>query len=217
MKLSYIQASILSSTLEVCYSHPIDVIKTYKQNSTPLQFNKDLFKVFKKSIGIRILGIVPSRTNFWLGQEFAKQYTNNIISIASFSSLCQTIVETPVENVKYSRIYNLPKINIWRGFMPHYLRNNLYLCSFLSISDNDNKIKSGLTAGAIGAVITHPIDYIKTRIQCNHILSFKDILHNWHHGLGYRTFCCSTSLAFGNYTYHAFLDFLEPNYSTDIQ
>ena len=108
MNVSYIKAGLLSSLLEVCYSHPLDVLKTYHQNKTPIRFNSMFFNTMRQSIGIRMFGIVPARMNFWLGQEFAKQYTHKIIPLAISGAFFQTIIESPVENIKYSKIYNYP-------------------------------------------------------------------------------------------------------------
>ena len=121
-----LKSALTSSILEVIYTHPIDVIKTHQQNNHKFKLNRGLLK----GISPRALGIIPIRTSFWSGLHIAKNFNiNDSIHKSLFVSLLQTGVDTPIENAKIRQIYNFPKINWYRGFIPHYTRNTLFLYS----------------------------------------------------------------------------------------
>jgi hypothetical protein len=195
MEKQNINSSIISSLLEVVCVHPLDVYKTkYQQN------NSYKFKIFLKQslnykyrgLGSRLVGIVPMRMVFWISQDIAEnriKYNNlNLFSkgiyVGFYTSLVQTIIDSPIENIKISKINNTPiNKNLFRGFYSNYLRNNifassLYICNKYGEEKNINKFLTGSVGGLIGSIISQPIDYIKTNIQSNKNLSYKQIIYN---------------------------------------
>ena len=200
-----IKASILSSIIEVFYTHPIDVIKTHQQNSKKFKFNSSLFK----GINIRAFGIIPIRTFFWTGQTIANNNgINKSFQKALFVSLIQTSIDTPIENFKIKKIYNLKKINLYNGFIPHYLRNSIFIYSFLKSNDFiENKLIAGAVGGFTGSFLSHPLDTYKTMIQSNQRYIIKNYTA-WFNGLSARCLICTLSMTIGNWSYNYLLNIL---------
>ena len=200
---SVLKSAFISSILEVIYTHPIDVIKTHQQNSSSFTFNWRLFK----GITVRAVGIVPIRTSFWTGLHISD--TLGIINPLPKSLLVgmmQTCIDTPIENIKIAQIYDLKKYSFYRGFLPHYTRNSLFLYTFIKSNEFfDNKLVSGFTGGFVGSIITHPFDYYKTLIQSNKKITMANY-NKVFNGLGARCAICSISMTIGNWSYNYLLD-----------
>lgn len=201
--ITVLKSAIVSSILEVIYTHPIDVIKTHQQNSNPFTFSRELFK----GISVRAVGIIPIRTSFWTGQ-----YVSDSIGIIEplskslFVGLIQTLIDTPIENAKIKQIYSLKKYRMYRGFIPHYMRNSMFLYSFIKSNELiENKLIAGATGGFVGSIITHPLDSYKTLVQSNKytpVINYKQ----WFNGLYARCLICTISMTIGNWSYNYLLE-----------
>ena len=205
--LKVAKAAITSSILEVLYTHPIDVIKTHQQNSHNFKFNKALFK----GISSRAFGIVPIRTSFWSGLHIANLLKiNDSLQKSFFVSVLQTGIDTPIENLKIKQIYNLPRLSPYKGFIPHYFRNSIFLYSFIESNNYiDDKLLAGFVGGTIGSIVSHPFDYYKTLIQSNQKIN-KNNYYNIFKGVTARTLICCLSMGIGNWTYnYLFENFFE--------
>ena len=184
----------LSGVIEVILTHPLDYIKTkkqnYIQNGNKYYFYKELINEkkfhFYRGVKPRIIGVAPMRLLFWGVQdsiyEFCRQQNNNIL----FSSLsagiiggsCQTLIDNPIEIYKVKKMTN-QKI-IFKdillknyGFSSTLLRNCCF-GSCLTLICFDKKDKDNLTlfaysalGGMVGSIVTQPIDYVKTQQQIN--------------------------------------------------
>ena len=200
---SVIKAAFLSSILEVIYTHPIDVIKTHQQNNNSFSFNRSLFK----GITSRAVGIVPIRTSFWTGQHISDSLgIINPLSKSLLVGMIQTSIDTPIENIKIAQIYNLKKYSFYRGFIPHYMRNSVFLYSFIKSNEFfDNKLVSGFVGGFIGSIMSHPFDSYKTIVQTNKKFTMAHYKHLFN-GLGARCAICSMSMTIGNWSYNYLLN-----------
>ena len=195
MEQKNINSSILSSLLEVILVHPLDVYKTLYQQNKDYRFKTFLKRdIRNKYSGLysRMSGIIPMRIVFWISQDIAE---NNIkfyklnkllkgIYVGSYASFFQTIIDTPIENIKISQINNITiHKNLFRGFNCHYFRNfifasTLYMSNQYGEELHLNKFISGSIGGLLGSIISQPIDYIKTHIQSNKNINYKEIIYN---------------------------------------
>lgn len=133
----------------------------------------------------RMLGVVPMRLLFWSTQEtvnnYSKEFINNDETRYIFSGLLagsvQTLIDVPVENLKVRSITSDVSLmnrtnNLFAGFYPNLLRNIGFAISlncFIHLgNDHNSKVEDFFRAsmGAlIGAIVTQPLDYIKTQLQ----------------------------------------------------
>ena len=188
--------ALLSSIVETSITHPIDVIKIHKQTCKPIVYQfKNLYSGFIP----RAIGNIPSRTIFLFSQDYLQilcnknyQVNKNIQSfvIPLCVGFSQTLVDTPVEVLKMNKIMKIKnnlktnlkinlKINLlYKGFMPHFGRNFIFVLSvynFKQLSINNKFIENqyfttaiyGAIGGVIGSYLSHPLDTIKTCIQTN--------------------------------------------------
>lgn len=202
--LSLFYPALVSSIIETSITHPIDIIKIHKQTSQPIIYK---FSNLYSGYIPRALGNIPSRTIFLFSQDYLHNHFNknnntysnsccrknypiskNIqsIIIPFLSGFSQTLVDTPVENLKMKQVMKM-KINVkdaflykelYKGFIPHFYRNFIFvLCVYnfkqLSISNkgaHDSYLQTalyGAIGGVVGSYISHPLDTIKTCIQTN--------------------------------------------------
>jgi len=179
--------SIISSLIEVVITHPIDVYKTNLQLNKPTHLNH-IYKGFIQ----RALGNIPSRSTFLFTSDYLKQKNINILLIPFISGAIQTVVDTPVENLKIRAINNhkelcpspfdqkrvrtfkngftvfewrCSQLNLFRGYIPHSARNIIFIGSVITMKERYESIYSGAIGGVIGSYMSHPLDTIKTRIQ----------------------------------------------------
>ena len=99
----HLNASIVSAITEVIATHPIDYVKTVMQNNSKnLKYDeiKSLLKTPYKGVSSRLIGIVPMRVLFWNSLEYFKNKGFNPYHSAIFTSLIQTTVDYPIEQIK---------------------------------------------------------------------------------------------------------------------
>ena len=224
---SLLYPALVSSVIENCITHPIDVIKIHKQTNTPLIYN---FKTLYKGFSPRAIGNIPSRTIFLFTQDYLQNcivrfnndetnFNNNknnkhnkhnknnkhnkinkitqALIIPFYSGLAQTLVDTPVEVLKMNKIMYINNINPYKGFLPHFGRNLIFVFFVYNfkqfggggycgnkvlenekgsggngiVSSNNNfNLQTafyGAIGGLVGSYFSHPLDTIKTCIQTN--------------------------------------------------
>jgi H+/Cl- antiporter ClcA len=169
--------SIISSFIEVVITQPIDVVKTLKQTNQKFSYN---FKTLYSGFIPRASGNIPSRTVFLFSQDYLrseldpKKFQNKIL-IPSIAGFTQTLIDTPVENLKMKQIFKLHKVNYYKGFLPHVTRNIIFLVPVFNFKEygkqhHDNALHQafyGAIGGIIGSYLSHPFDTIKTLVQTN--------------------------------------------------
>jgi len=179
----------ISGIIEVLLTHPLDYIKTKKQEYTQKQvstknFYRNIYNGnplnFYSGISSRLIGIVPMRLTFWGVQGSTYDYlkSNNIqtnynfLIIGTVGGFSQTIIDNQIELIKISKMTNtklsfnnLMKFN---GFMPTLYRN-IGFANFIAFAcfslDHKNKYEKFIysaSAGFIGSFLTQPLDYVKT-------------------------------------------------------
>ncbi len=192
--------SIISSVIEVFTTHPLDVLKTKRQidNNFNIKtfYNMELKEKYK-GLKTRIFGIVPIRSIFLYSQDYFKKTINiNNIYLKDFlvitgSTMCQTIVDTPVEIAKINAISksNIPILS-YKGFIPHYFRNGIFMASVYEskkLSSNNYDIALyGALGGLIGSYLSHPLDTLKTFKQSNININKKLTIENAFKGANIR-------------------------------
>jgi hypothetical protein len=144
--------ALVSSIIETSITHPIDVIKIHKQTSQPIAYN---FKTLYSGYIPRALGNIPSRTLFLFSQDYLHYYFNKSNSNTYDNSCCrknyqvskniqsiiipvlagfsQTLVDTPVENIKMNQVMKMKNKDLYKykelykGFVPHFFRNFIFV------------------------------------------------------------------------------------------
>jgi hypothetical protein len=180
-------AGAISGIVEVTCTHPIDYMKTMKQQNYSLRhiISNTPFSQYYSGYIPRVLGIIPVRFTFWGTQSYIqsilKKYniqTNyNFMFVGTGSACMQSIVDTPVEIAKIAlmtetgkSIWKIP--NMVKGFGPTLFRNVLfancvsYSCSHIKgpFEKMETLIFAGF-GGLVGSVISQPLDYVKTQKQ----------------------------------------------------
>ena len=182
-------AGAISGVIEVGLTHPLDYVKTkrqeYIQNKLSLKnFYRNLYngnmKILYTGVFSRLLGVIPMRLTFWGVQGSTYDYliSNNINSkfnfllIGTLGGAAQSLIDNQIEMIKINKMTN-KKINIkdilrFKGFAPTMYRNIIfanciaYSCFNLKHDNDIDKFTYSAGAGFIGSVITQPLDYVKT-------------------------------------------------------
>ena len=153
------RSAIISSTVEICSVHPLDVYKVlYQKNKSYsfLNYLKESLQFKYRGFIYRFIGIIPMRTTFWISQYHGenifynkicknKLYNkiNNYICISLYSSFFQTLVDAPIENFKIRKILNNQNTinnyiffnNIYEEIYKYYYRGFIfnYLRNFIFV------------------------------------------------------------------------------------
>ena len=181
----------LSGIIEVLFTHPLDFLKTKKQEYVQKGIKENFYNSLmrEKNLNLyrgvipRVCGVAPMRLTFWgiqdnttcvLKKRGITGYQNEIIS-GSTAGFFQTLLDNPIEILKIQQMTNqkidLAEIIKNHGFKPTMIRNVGFAICMTTIgihnkTDNDFKNFSiCATAGAIGSILTQPFDYVKTKIQ----------------------------------------------------
>ena len=221
--LSLFYPALVSSIIETSITHPIDVIKIHKQTSQPIIYK---FNTLYSGYIPRALGNIPSRTLFLFSQDYLHYYFNksnsntdccmkNVhvskhsqsIIIPLFAGFAQTLVDTPIENIKMNQVMKMKKQfsynykELYKGFVPHFFRNFIFvMCVYnfkqLGINNGNSNCSRnnyfspaihssicGAMGGLVGSYMSHPLDTIKTCIQTNRTFdnfTLKDYIRGCH-------------------------------------
>lgn len=193
-------ASGLSSLNEVIFTHPLDYAKTLKQS------NKLNYKNFIKNpyVGFksRILGIIPLRVVYWNSINYFNKKGYNSLTTGIMSSILQTIIDYPIEQIKINKMLNKKVFFNNMGFQMLLLRNTLFCVGFTySINNIDNNYNAAI-GGLIGSIISHPIDSLKTWYQTGNKHFPKWNYKRYLNGLFFRSSTCIIGMQVGYFTYN---------------
>jgi hypothetical protein len=178
-------AGALSGLIEVSCTHPIDYIKTKKQQNISIRdiLRETPFKQYYSGYVPRLLGIIPVRLTFWGTQQSIETILKNknvcswykFMYIGTGAACAQTIVDTPIEVLKIAYMNQAKgSSSLLKGFYPTLYRNILFTnCVALANQQNKTRtVQTKLTAfvyagmgGFIGSVMSQPLDYVKTQKQ----------------------------------------------------
>lgn len=182
-------AGAISGLIEVVLTHPLDFIKTkrqeYIQNNLSMKnFYRNISKGnilnLYSGINSRLLGIIPMRLSFWGVQGSVKDKLEinkintkfNFLLIGTTGGAAQSIIDNQIEIVKINQMTG-KKISVkemikFKGLAPTLYRNIgfancvAYSCFNLHHKSDIEKFYYSACAGLIGSVITQPLDYVKT-------------------------------------------------------
>jgi len=205
---SLLYPALVSSVIESTITHPIDVIKIHKQTSQPILYT---FKTLYSGYIPRALGNIPSRTLFLFSQDYLHTYfnckknyeiskTTQSIIIPLLAGFSQTLIDTPVEILKMNQVMNVKNTFLYKGFLPHFCRNFIFVLCVYNFKQVGNRIEGnsnskgssstylntalyGALGGVVGSYVSHPLDTIKTCIQSNRSykhFTFKDYYKGCH-------------------------------------
>lgn len=193
------KAIVISTLLSEFSTHPVEYVKTAKQNKTKLSVKQFINNPFK-GFGSRIIGSLPMRGIYFnLTNYFNNQNYNPFVS-GLLISLAQTSVDYPMEVTKTQRIisnYNWKKafksVNHTPSLGYHLIRNQIFATSVSTyISDNENQLFNAGIGALIGSAFSQPFDCLKTWFQSgNKTFPYKWKLKDYYRGGLYR---CSASM-----------------------
>jgi hypothetical protein len=207
--INYIEASLISSIVEVVLTHPLDYVKTLIQKDRKINLNGSSLMNIKKlytGINSKLIGTIPMRFLFWNSLEYFNNNNYNKISAGILTSIFQTSIDFPIEVIKIQKINNnicwinsFKNIKIFPSLSIHLIRNTIFSIGVnVTIGDDKNSLyKAGLGA-AIGSIISHPFDTLKTWYQSGEqYFPRKWTLKNYYRGVQYRTSISFISINIG--------------------
>lgn len=210
------KASLISGIMEVGVTHPLDYIKTILQSKTGSK-NNDSFKTISllktpyKGITSKLAGTIPMRIIFWCSLDKFNSVGINPILSGFITSLIQTTIDYPIEQIKTQRMVNnrrvldsFKNINLKGAIIPHLFRNIGFAITVnYIINKNPDSNYHGAIGGFIGSILTQPLDNLKTWYQSGNILFPKHWkLKNYMVGWNYRASVSLLSMNVGWVTYH---------------
>lgn len=223
IQYSKIKSSIIAGLMEVLVTHPIDYIKTLSQNGNSTK--NILSKIIKNPyLGVqsRLIGVIPMRIIFWNTLNYFQKNNYSPISTGVLTASIQTIIDYPIEQLKIQCMINKKNVNqpikqtlknainnsnIY-GFITHLSRNILFASTFTTLINNDpNSYYLAAIAGFSGAIISHPLDSLKTWYQIGNtkypkLWTTKDYFKGWHH----RSIISLISMNIGWFIFNKFND-----------
>ena len=173
-------AGLCSGISQTLIGHPLDTIKTNKQNNIKVKGN--LYSGIK----------YPLISNSLLvGIQFDLYYRYNSL----VSGVVSSLIITPLDYFKINKqnkintnFYGMIK-NFKNGYPITLTRETLALSIYFNTYDymknkfNYHPIVSGGVAGSLSWLFTYPIDTVKTRVQSNINLKRSILLKNYWNGI----------------------------------
>lgn len=194
----HLKASILSSFAELIFTHPIDYLKTLKQNNNP-----NYLSLLKKNpytgIQSKLYGNLPMRLIFWNSIEFGKKNNFSPLQTALLGSSLQTLIDYPIEIHKIKKMNQQLYKNLFiHSFSFHFLRNLGFTLTFISISPFNTAF-----AGLSSAILTQPFDCLKTYYQSgNQKFPTHWKFTDFYKGTFYRASISLISMSIGSYIFN---------------
>ena len=197
MLYNKLEASLFSGIVEVIATHPLDYAKTILQNN-PNSKLKDYIKTPYKGVTSRLIGVVPMRILFWNSLDYFKNLGYNPILAGLYTSIIQTCVDFPIEQIKTQQInknnYNLitsfKNSKIFPSYTSHLARNAGFAIIVNEIiQKNPDSLYYGAIGGFMGSLLTHPFDSLKTWYMSGNKnypthWTFKEYMKGWHYRCG---------------------------------
>lgn len=198
------KASTISGIAEVFATYPIDFLKTIRQSNKPISlFRSNPYR----GVSARFAGVIPMRIIFWNTLHYSHQHKFNITQTALFTSSVQTLVDYPAEQISVRKmLYNAPynkcfqKITLIPGFSATMMRNFgfAYIMNCCIVQENNNNFLNGAAGGLFGALLTHPLDSIKTHYHYNDTYKLpKYTLKQYYRGCSHRCIRCLVAMGIG--------------------
>jgi len=194
IQYSKLKASVVAGLMEVLTTHPIDYIKTLSQDGQPTKrILSQLIKNPYTGIQSRLIGIIPMRILFWNTIDYFQRNNYSALSTGVLTASIQTLIDYPIEQIKIQCMVNkkcikdaLLAVNRF-SFTTHLSRNILFASVFSIVIDNNpDSYYLAALGGFVGAIISHPLDTLKTWYQIGNTKYpkywlLKDYFRGWHH------------------------------------
>jgi Mitochondrial carrier protein len=188
-----VKSSVVSGVVEVFATHPLDYAKTILQNSDRSKVSSSFQQFLTnpyRGVVTRLFGIVPMRILFWNSITYFKERGFDPVTAGSLTALVQTSVDYPIEQLKTQMMLHnkscirsaFKKPNLFTGYMYNLSRNmGFAIVLNLCIDGHDGSYYHGALGGFLGAIITHPLDSLKTWYQAgnHHYPSHWKLTHYW--------------------------------------
>lgn len=192
MDLHNYNYSIAGFTAGLSYTfigHPLDTIKTWKQNNNIIKTPSFNFKNLFKGIKYPLIQNSLISSIIFSNNEFFKKNINNIYVSNGLTALITSIIICPCDKYKImeqnKKIYPFNfknTINSYKDIGIVTARKFpgifIYFSSYQLLKKNDvPTFLSGSIAGASSWFFTYPIDTIKTRIQNESCKTIKEAIN----------------------------------------
>ena len=166
------RAGIIGCT-ELLATYPIDYLKTLRQSGNN---NRLFWSNPYRGVTSRFAAIIPVRMVFWGSYSITQTQKWSPNKSALFMAICETAVDFPPEQVKVQRMLSPKPLSIRQCFVRHsvypsitslFSRNLLFMWCYQHVyqSTKDSSYWSASIAGAVGSIISHPFDTLKTHYQ----------------------------------------------------
>ena len=211
-----IKSSIISSTIEVFATHPLDYAKTLLQNNTKNFTLQDYLKNPYKGVTNKLIGTVPMRILFWNSIIYCKEQNIHPILAGIYIGSIKSILDYPLEQIKIQKmIHNQSALNAFnqknltKGFALTLLRNMGFTIVLTScIRNNDDSMIHGAIGGFMGSILTHPLDSLKTWYQAgNKNYPIQWSINDYYKGWYFRAGISLISMNIGWIVYNKFIKY----------
>ena len=166
-----IAASAAAALAEVICTQPLDTAKVRMQTGHSLRAPASWMW---QGTGIRAAGIIQVRIVFWSTMDVMMEQGLHPALAGGIAGCAQTVVDTPVEAAKISRMTGGAPINLrtmWRGASWTLSRNAAFAATVCAGRSSTDTVWGAPAGAIVGAVITHPLDTLKSRAQASTALS----------------------------------------------
>ena len=199
-----IKASVISGITEVCATYPIDFLKVIRQSNKPLSL---LWSNPYRGVSARFVGVIPMRVIFWNSLHYCNQNKFSLVKTAFLTSSLQTLADYPVEQISVRKmLYKAPLKECFKlqtiipGFSVTLARNFgfAYIVNCCITKQTDYDFVYGAGGGLLGALLTHPLDSLKTHYHYKNTYKFpKFTLKQYFRGCSHRCLRCLIAMSVG--------------------
>ena len=173
-------AGFLCGISQAIVGHPLDTIKTWKQNQYKFKQPVYNFRNLWKGISYPLVQLpIICSVSFGLYENLFK-LTNNQHIAGATSGFLRSFVVTPLEYYKIRHQQQLPVVyrNCFRNMnivcMKEIPSSTIFFSTYTQMKKQTNSVfLSGGSAGVLAWASIYPIDTIKTRIQAGGAINLK--------------------------------------------
>lgn len=208
MNYTQLISSSISGLVEILIIHPIDYYKTKRQVNIK---NINIYS----GIYPRLIGVIPMRMIFWSSISYFNEKKVNPLLSGFYTSVLQTAIDYPVEQIKIQQMNNIKPINAFRNInlkgaiSSHLLRNSIFAMSTSYVINKyrDDHIIISLMVLA-GTIVSQPLDSLKTWYQVGNINYPKWRIKEYFKGSLYRCTMALLGVNIGWFVYKKCLSIL---------
>lgn len=173
-------AGFLCGVSQAIVGHPLDTIKTWKQNKHKFKQPAYNFQNLWKGVSYPLVQLpIICSVSFGLYENLFSVTNNHQIAGAT-SGFLRCFIVTPLEYYKIRHQQQLPIVfrNCYKNMsvvcMKEIPSSTIFFSTYTLMKKHNNSVfLSGGTAGVLSWASIYPIDTIKTRIQAGGAINFK--------------------------------------------